>query len=119
MNDPIFVDILKSLDMVAIECLDNDSLKLIGPIPDWFRELFPNAVSQDNKLCLSENCPFLESFLGYAEGFCSIDKCMRLLIPMSRAWLRIQRYRHAGDAWLFGNAEAGYGYGCWYVTVGY
>lgn len=69
MSNLITDDILTALNIVAMEPLDDGTFRLIGKIPEWFLQFYPNAESERESFNLDANFPFLENFLIDAESF--------------------------------------------------
>jgi signal transduction histidine kinase len=69
MNESITADLFTALDMVIMEHLDDRCFGIIGNVPEWFVQFYPDATSERNKLRLGKKFPFLENFLVDAEDF--------------------------------------------------
>jgi transcriptional regulator with PAS, ATPase and Fis domain len=64
MHEATFLsEILTSLDLAVVECLDNGSYQAVGCLPAWFSRLYPEALSASGSVRLGETSPFLENFL--------------------------------------------------------
>lgn len=107
MSNFILADILKYLNMAAMEHLDDGSLHLISPIPTWFKCLFPDAAPQKQGLNICNKCPFIESFLADAKDFwvAKTGECLK-----SGIWIEIDsdgnEYALEATAISMGKTEA-------------
>ena len=66
-----------ALDIVVMEHIGDGSIQVIGTIPDWFRQLYPNVDMEIGRLRLEESS-FLELFLDEAEDFWMKNETGRL-----------------------------------------
>ena len=62
-------ELFAALDTVAMERLDDSSFRIIGSIPNWFKQFYPDADTKRNPFVLGDKFPVLENFLIDAEGF--------------------------------------------------
>jgi len=69
MNDSILKNLFKYLNIAVLKRLSNDSFQLIGTMPVWLKNLYPDSFDKDKTINLGENSPFLENFLIDAEDF--------------------------------------------------
>ena len=69
MNESITADLFTALDMVVMEPLNDGSFGIIGNVPEWFVQFYPDVTSKRDKLRLGKKFPFLENFLLDAEDF--------------------------------------------------
>ena len=44
VNNAVLTDLLAALDIVVMERLEKGSFRLIGQIPGWFTELYPDSA---------------------------------------------------------------------------
>lgn len=69
MNESLTDALLAALNIVVMEQIDGGVFRIIGNIPNWFLNFYPNTALQRNKLILGESFLFLENFLIDAETF--------------------------------------------------
>lgn len=69
MNDSILKNLFKYLNIAVLKRLSNDSFQLIGTMPVWLKNLYPDSFDKNKTINLGENSPFLENFLIDAEDF--------------------------------------------------
>lgn len=69
MNESITDELLAALDIVVMEHLNDGLFRIIGTIPEWFVQFYPNATSDDRKFKPGKKFPFLENFLIDAKDF--------------------------------------------------
>ncbi|MFY9224084.1 MAG: HAMP domain-containing sensor histidine kinase [Blastocatellia bacterium] len=62
-------ELLVALNVVALERLDTGLFKLLGNLPDWFPDIYPDVISESKELKLEGVSPFLDNFLIDAENF--------------------------------------------------
>ncbi|MBN8726000.1 MAG: HAMP domain-containing histidine kinase [Acidobacteria bacterium] len=62
-------ELLVALNVVALERLDTELFKLLGSLPDWFPDIYPNVISESKEVNLEGVSPFLDNFLIDAEDF--------------------------------------------------
>jgi len=67
-DEAIKSDILSTLDMLALERLEDGAFKLIGAPPSWFAH-FASQTNEEATLRPQETFLFLEQFLSEAESF--------------------------------------------------
>jgi PAS domain S-box-containing protein len=72
-------DLLATLDIAAMECLDDDSFRLLGTIPAWLRRLRPGVAAEQEGFQPGKIWPFLEHFLVDAADFWAQHKAGPLL----------------------------------------
>jgi hypothetical protein len=65
----LLLDLIKALEVVVMERLQDDQFRIISDIPDWFAHLFPDVVSYHDNLRPGRRFPFLANFLSDAEDF--------------------------------------------------
>lgn len=69
MNDSILKNLFKYLNIAVLKRLSDDSFQLIGTMPVWLKNLYPDSFDKNKTINLGENSPFLENFLTDAETF--------------------------------------------------
>ena len=69
MNECITAELFAALDIVVMEHLEDGDFKIIGTLPDWFMQFYPDAASKQERLRPGKIFPFLENFLIDAEDF--------------------------------------------------
>ncbi len=69
MNELIISELFAALDIVAMERLNDGFFKIIGNVPDWFINFYPEVVLKADKLLPGQKFLFLENFLIDAESF--------------------------------------------------
>ncbi|HWQ35181.1 MAG TPA: PAS domain S-box protein [Blastocatellia bacterium] len=62
-------ELFTGLEVVALEALADGSLNLVSRLPDWFAQIWPEAVAGLSRTSLGERFPFLANFLVDAEEF--------------------------------------------------
>ncbi|MFV9646840.1 MAG: HD-GYP domain-containing protein [Desulfobacterales bacterium] len=67
-----------ALDIVVMEHIGDGSIQVIGTIPDWFGQLYPNVDMKIGRLRLEEESSFLELFLDDAKNFWMKNETGRL-----------------------------------------
>lgn len=77
-SERIASDLFNSLDVLALERLDDGLFRLIGAVPGWFERLYPTAISETGYLKLTDELIFIESFLAEAAGFWTANSSGRL-----------------------------------------
>ncbi|ETX03320.1 MAG: hypothetical protein ETSY1_00475 [Candidatus Entotheonella factor] len=65
----VWTEVIASLDMVVMECLENGRFGVMGKLPDWFRQYYPAVVLYPDDVPVRTMSPFLEHFLVDAEAF--------------------------------------------------
>jgi len=65
MNESIAADLFTALDMV-MEHLDDGSFGIIGNVPEWFVQFYPDVASKKDKLRLGKKL--------FSKTFCSTLK---------------------------------------------
>jgi signal transduction histidine kinase len=68
-EDPVLFQILKSLDAVVLEKIDEDTFQLIGKAPRWIISLKPDKTGIVNQENLFNRYPFVENFMQTALEF--------------------------------------------------
>lgn len=71
-------DLLAALEVAVLEQLDDETLRLAGPVPEWLARFRPGSTSVPPRFEPSLGSPFLENFLVEAEGFWSSQDAGRL-----------------------------------------
>ncbi len=74
----VWTEIVASLDMVMMACHKNGRFRVMGKLPDWFRQLFPAVETHPDDVPVRTMSPFLENFLVDAEAFWRRDEPGRL-----------------------------------------
>jgi signal transduction histidine kinase len=74
------VDLFAALDIVAMELLDDGYFKMVGAIPDWFLQFYPEVTPQ--KLDPGSKFPFLENFIIDAGEFWASNSNQKLTSPL-------------------------------------
>ena len=77
MTELDITGLFAALDIVVMEYIGDGSIQVIGTIPDWFRQLYPNVDMKIGRLKLEESS-FLELFLDEAEDFWMKNETGRL-----------------------------------------
>lgn len=67
--DEIFRELSVAFDQVVLERIDKESFHLVGMLPSWFKQFFPDASTTQDRVVLENTFPFLENFLIDAERF--------------------------------------------------
>jgi hypothetical protein len=62
-------DLLAALEVVVLEQARDGHLRLAGAVPQWFARFRPGILSAPPKIEPALGSPFLENFLGEADGF--------------------------------------------------
>lgn len=78
MTELDITGLFAALDIVVMEHIGDGSIQVIGTIPDWFRQLYPNVDMEIGRLRLEEEFSFLELFLNEAEDFWMKNETGRL-----------------------------------------
>ena len=78
MTELDITGLFAALDIVVMEYIGDGSIQVIGTIPDWFRQLYPNVDMKIGRLKLEEESSFLELFLAEAEDFWMKNETGRL-----------------------------------------
>lgn len=65
----VWTEVVASLDMVVMECLENGRFGVMGKLPSWFRQLYPAVAVDPDDVPVRTMSPFLEHFLVDAEAF--------------------------------------------------
>ncbi len=78
MTELDITGLFAALDIVVMEYIGDGSIQVIGTIPDWFRQLYPNVDMKIGRLRLEEESSFLELFLDEAEDFWMKNETGRL-----------------------------------------
>ena len=68
MMNEIITALFNALPIAVIEHLDDCSFRMIGTIPDWFKQFYSDAA-QEQVLIPKQNFSFLENFLVDAKSF--------------------------------------------------
>lgn len=69
----IEAELFAALDMVVMEYISDGRFRMVGAIPNWLIEFYPEAVAQRYSLTPGEKFPFLENFIIDAEDFWQSD----------------------------------------------
>lgn len=70
MSEAFITDeLFAALNTVVMERLEDYSFRLIGAVPSWFRQFYPDVDTQQDRLRPGEKFPFLDNFLVDAENF--------------------------------------------------
>lgn len=77
MIQSIEADLFAALDIVVMEFLDDGYFKMVGAIPNWFIQFYPEAAD-GQKLAPETKFPFLENFIIDAQEFWASDKSRKL-----------------------------------------
>jgi putative nucleotidyltransferase with HDIG domain len=78
MTELDITGLFAALDIVVMEYIGDGSIQVIGTIPDWFRQLYPNVDMKIGRLKLEEESSFLELFLDEVEDFWMKNETGRL-----------------------------------------
>ncbi|MBD1934195.1 MULTISPECIES: sensor histidine kinase [Cyanophyceae] len=78
MNKSITDELFAILDTVVLEHLNDCYFQVVGNVPKWFIQFYPNATSEENKINIQTKFPFLENFLIDAEDFWHDNIAQRL-----------------------------------------
>ena len=78
MTELDITGLFAALDIVVMEHIGDGSIQVIGTIPDWFGQLYPNVDMKIGRLRLEEESSFLELFLDEAEDFWMKNETGRL-----------------------------------------
>ena len=81
-------ELFAALNTVVMQRLDNCSFKIIGVVPSWFNEFFPETDTKQDELIPGQQFPVLENFLIDAENFWFANESGRL---RSGLWTEIER----------------------------
>ncbi len=65
----VWTEVVASLDMVVMERLADGRFGVMGKLPGWFRELYPEVVTDPKDVPVRTMSLFLENFLVDAEAF--------------------------------------------------
>jgi signal transduction histidine kinase len=69
MPQSIMADLFTALGMLVVERLPDNSLRVLGTLPDWLARVYPDISFATGTLVLGTESPFLENFLIDAETF--------------------------------------------------
>ncbi len=69
MPQSIMADLFAALGMLVVERLPDNSLQVLGTLPDWLARVYPDISFAAGRLVLGNESPFLENFLIDAETF--------------------------------------------------
>ncbi len=69
MTESLPANVLSALDILILERVDEHSLTIVGTIPTWFAELYPQAQATLDTHWIEQNLPFLANFLIDAAEF--------------------------------------------------
>lgn len=69
IDEFITASLFAALDIVVMEYLDDGFFRIIGTIPDWFMQFYPDAATERDRLKLESKFSFLENFIIDAEYF--------------------------------------------------
>ncbi len=86
MRQSIEADLFAALDIVVMELLNDGYFKMIGAIPVWFIEFYPEAATKQ-KLDPGSKFPFLENFIIDAGEFWASNNSQKLTSPL---WTEVQ-----------------------------
>jgi len=85
INDKdLLLDLIKALEVAIMEKLPDDHFRIVGNIPPWFEEMFPDVVSRRDNLRPEKRFPFLSNFLSDAQEFWKDQSAGRL---KSGSWI--------------------------------
>lgn len=87
-DESILDELFAALNTVVMERLDNYSFKIIGAVPSWFSQFFPESETKRDELIPGQKFPVLENFLIDAENFWFANESGRL---RSGLWTEIER----------------------------
>lgn len=74
----IEAELFAALNMVVMESIGEGCFRMVGAIPDWFIQFYPEAVAQQDSLIPGEKFPFLDNFIIDAEDFWQSDRSQSL-----------------------------------------
>lgn len=69
MTESLPANVLSALDILILERVNEHSLTIVGTIPAWFAELYPQAQATLDTHWIEHNLPFLANFLIDAAEF--------------------------------------------------
>lgn len=81
MIQSIEADLFAALDMVVMELLDDGYFRMVGAVPNWFIQFYPEAIDQP-KLSPGIKFAFLENFIVDAEEFWKTGSSQKLTSPL-------------------------------------
>lgn len=93
MIKSVEADLFAALDIVVMELLDDGYFKMVGAIPSWFAQFYPEVTTQ--KLDPGSKFPFLENFIIDAKEFWASNSNRKLRSPL---WTEIDE---AGNEYHF------------------
>ncbi len=67
--DIFYKNLMTALDLAVLENKDDESFSFLGPIPQWFRLLYPEMIDPDRPIKLARKFIFLAHFLEDANTF--------------------------------------------------
>lgn len=79
-------ELIAALDIVAMERIEDSSFRIIGTMPNWFIQFYPDAETKRDGFMPGENFPVLENFLIDAEVFWRENESGKL---KSGIWIEI------------------------------
>ena len=69
MSESITDELFAVLNIVVLEHLENYSFKIVGAVPSWFRQFYPDVDTQRDEILPGERFPVIDNFLIDAESF--------------------------------------------------
>lgn len=106
MNESIPNELFAILDTVVLEHLDECYFKVIGNVPKWFIQFYPNVTSEEDEIDIQTKFPFMENFIIDAEDFWRENIAQRL---KSGLWSEMdmsgQEYHLEASAVRLGNKK--------------
>lgn len=69
VSKDIFRKLIKALEIVVMKQSDGEVFQIMGSIPQWFQNLFPDVVSRRDGIRPGRKFPFLANFLSDAHEF--------------------------------------------------
>jgi putative nucleotidyltransferase with HDIG domain len=97
MTELNLFDLIAAIDIMVLERRGKGSFGKMGTMHDWFRRLYPHAITTNDELRLGEEDSFLEVFLQDAEDFWRMNDRGRL---ESDPWTEVDH--SSGDEYVFG-----------------
>lgn len=74
MTESLPADVLAALDILVLEQVNEQSLKIVGTIPTWFTHLYPQITNSLERSWITDHLPFLSNFLTDAAEFWHEDQ---------------------------------------------
>lgn len=74
MTESLPADVLAALDILVLERVDEQHLQLVGTVPDWFTNLYPQISKNIEIDWVADKFPFLANFLIDAIDFWHEDR---------------------------------------------